>query len=731
MFAFAGLMLVPWLWFAWGISIALGYIVLISLVAVPLLYWRSVFVLAVGLFVLGVLELQARHTLPYSQQHLSFPLTICADPLFKQYDDVLLGTAFVSDQPNSIHLRKVSAALPTKFNFENVPGLCVSGLFRVKQPFGTLLPEQFNVDQYYFSQQVDAKVTLVSITDAFAQRTLMYRLHDSVIGYFQDDTHRQLWAALVLGWSSGMSSELKALLANNQLAHMFVVSGFHIGIIALLVNMIFFGIAKLVAPIYRVNITLRYSAVLMVTSIYVGFIGWPIPALRALIMAGVPLLTVLLRIKLHPYQSILVSALVVLACFPETWLSIGNWLSFGSVLLIVMAYRWQLFSQLSIMGSVLAFQLMMSVLSLFWSYFYGLSFNFLGFVINLIASPVITFLVFPLALLLILFPNPLVNFFEWVIQYCLALIERTAQLGVEGNAALALVVLYAGVFVLFVVWQPHRKMIIGWAAILISLGASSWYMNVPNSSTLPDNELHVRLFDVGHGISALIEVEGETFLYDTGGKIGRVDSVYGRKLSNLVPELTALIVSHSDADHSAGASEVVAQFPQAKVYAGQPEQLATPALNCHENFIESSALVFLPIPEALQLNDNDQSCILVVRNEHFSMIFTGDASRRLEYYLLQTYPELFPFDIVVLGHHGSDSSSAGEWLERNNGAYFVNSGADMARGHWPSKRIVQWFRDHQLVLENTAKRGTLDIFVTQVDIRLKSYESAFRKRLIY
>ncbi|MFQ3283253.1 ComEC/Rec2 family competence protein [Reinekea sp.] len=731
MFAFAGLLLVPWLWFAWGINIAFSYIVLVSLFAAPFLYWRFLFVLLIGLLVLGYLEFQTRHTLPFSLQHQLFPLTICADPLFKQYDDVLLGTALVTDQPSSLNLRAVSAALPNKFNLENTPGLCLTGVFRVKQPFGTLLPKQFNVDQYYFSQQIDAKVTLVSLNSSFPKNTLIFELYGSVADYFQHLTHRQLWAALVLGWSSGMSSELKALLAKNQLAHMFVVSGFHIGLIALMVNIIFYGIAMVLAPIYRLNIALRYSAVLIVTSFYVGFIGWPIPALRALIMAGVPLLSILLRLKLHPYKSILISALVVLLCFPETWLSIGNWLSFGSVLMIVMAYRWQFFSRLSKIAAVLAFQFLMSLLSLFWSYFYGLSFNVLGFVINLIASPVITFIIFPLALLVILLPNPLVALFEWVARYCLTLIELTAQLGVEGNVSLVLVVLCTGVLVLFLMWLPQRRVLFGWVFVFVFFGTSSWYLDRPDSPLLQKNELYIRLFDVGHGISALIKTQDKAYLYDTGGKIGKVESIYGRKLSGLVPDLSALIVSHSDSDHSAGAAEVVSQFPKAIVYAGQPELLTTPAINCHSNSIDSDFMFFIPIPRTLQLNDNDNSCILVLRNEQFSMIFTGDASRKLEYYLLQTYPELFPFDIVVLGHHGSDSSSSGQWLNLNKDALFVNSGADIARGHWPSKRITQWFKQQELALENTAKRGTIDIFVTQVDIRLKSYESAFRKRLIY
>lgn len=731
MFAFAGLLLIPWLWFAWGISIALVFLICISLVTMPFLYWRSFTVFFLGLFVIGALELQTQHTLPYSQQHQSFPLTICADPLFKQFDDVRLGTAIVVSQPKQLSLRKVSAALPEKFTFNNSPGVCIQGFFRVKQPFGTLLPNQFNVDQYYYSQQIDAKVTLVSLTDTYAQSALMYRLFDSVGRYFQEETHLQLWTALVMGWSSVMSSELKALLASNQLAHMFVVSGFHIGVIALFVNLLFLGIAKLLAPIYRVNIALRYIAVLLITSSYVAFIGWPIPALRALIMAAVPLLSLLLRMKLHTYQSIVIAALIVLVCFPETWLSVGNWLSFGSVLLIVMAYRWQLFAKFSTLSSVLLFQCLMSILSLFWCYFYGLSFNFLGFVINLIASPVITFFIFPLALLITVFPSSLVFVFEWITRYSLVLIEQTALLGIEGNTRLSMVVLGVSLFLALVAWSPNKKLFISWTIVITLLGMSAWYQNKYVTNLLPKNEIHIRMFDVGHGLAALIKVHNKTYLYDTGGRIGRTESVYGRKLSNLVSSLNALIVSHSDADHSAGATEVFEQFPNIDIYAGQPGSLTMPAFNCHKESINSSTLFFIPIPAALQLNDNDQSCILVLRNERFSMVFTGDAGRNIEYYLMQAYPHLLPFDIVVLGHHGSDSSSSSQWLSRHEDAVFINSGADMARGAWPSKRITQWFKHESLSIENTAKRGTLDIFVTQVDIRLKSYESAFRKRLIY
>ncbi|MDN3649618.1 ComEC/Rec2 family competence protein [Reinekea marina] len=730
MFAYAGLLLIPWLWFHYGIVWAASYLIFLSITGQLVSIRCALSIIAFGSICIATLQVQSTHTLPIQYQHDQFELTICADSIFKHYDDVMLGNAFIVSQPDELKLRRVSAAIGAKFELVNSPGLCIVGIFRVKQPFGQLLPGQFNADQYYFSQKIDAKVSLVKLERSYINDRLMFQLNRKAQPYFSDESHQQLWAALVLGWSSAMSAELKALLASNQLAHMFVVSGFHIGIIALIAHGLCFGIGWVLSPMYRLPLEIRYAGVFVLTTSYVAFIGWPIPALRALIMALVPLVCVVLSVKLSAYRSILMAAIIVLLLYPQTWLSIGNWLSFGSVLLIIVAIRWQLFANVSKITALFLFQLLMSLLSLFWSYFYGLSFNALGFFINLLASPFITFVIFPLAILMLWQPSLLVGVFEWFAERSLDLMKQSATFGVEGNTLYAYIALSIVLLVLFLVWQPEKKII--WLFSLSALAV--WPVAVINPIKLnqqPNTNVVLRFFDVGHGLAVLIKTPSGTVLFDTGGRIGQEDSIYARKLSSLVPNIDALIVSHSDSDHSAGVLDVLEQHPSAKLFGGQPGLLPIPSENCHDAPFVNDHSFFIPVPYNLQKNDNDQSCVLVIEHVGKRIILTGDAGKNVEYFLMQAYPQLLPFDVVVLGHHGSASSSATDWLKANKEAFFVNSGADMARGSWPATAIRSWFESEKIALANTAKRGTLDVFVTQVDIHIKSYESAFRKRLIY
>jgi competence protein ComEC len=344
---------------------------------------------------------------------------------------------------------------------------------------------------------------------------------------------------------------------------------------------------------------------------------------------------------------------------------------------------------------------------------------------------VITFVIFPLALLLTILPKHASVLFQSIVKYCMSLIEHTALLGMEGNTLYALSILVVALLITLISWAPFTKSSLKWVLALLGVALLSLVVPWNQSPSVREGEIRIRFFDVGHGLSALIQVEDKRYLYDTGGRIGRVDSIYSRKLSGLIPSLDGLIVSHSDIDHAVGTKDVVEQFPNVSVYAGQPSELDVLASNCHDSELPSSFLEFIPIPKSLQTSDNNSSCVLVINNGAYSVVLTGDSSRELEYYLIQNYPNLLPFDLIVLGHHGSDTSSALAWLEKNENAQIINSGSDMARGHWPSKRILNWINQHAKVLQNTARRGTLDIFIDQEGIRIKSYESAFRKRLIY
>jgi competence protein ComEC len=141
-------------------------------------------------------------------------------------------------------------------------------------------------------------------------------------------------------------------------------------------------------------------------------------------------------------------------------------------------------------------------------------------------------------------------------------------------------------------------------------------------------------------------------------------------------------------------------------------------------------LSFLPIPDELQVSSNNNSCVMLLEFESQVVMLTSDADKFIEYYLMQEYPHILPSDLVVLGHHGSNSSSVTDWLDLHRDSFFVVGSADRAAPKWPSIRIERWFEANDAYLYRTSRLGSIRISMDGSRFKVKTWDSAYRKQLI-
>ena len=719
-------------WFWWGLWPALVLLVVACLVYMTGRRSFTLWPLVLGFLVIGQLERSIQHVLPRAYVHQLVRLSVCIEQPPKVYADYSSANARVTVQPAALSLRRVRLTLPVD---EGVPTLragdCIDGDFQMRQPFGQIIPGAFNSDSFYFSTRLDAKASLKTIHHLDYRPTLAQRLYQQRRGLFHQPESLALWSALALGWSGALSSELRDDLAQNQLIHLMVVSGMHIGFVSLMVLALINAFAWLCAGRLMIPRTQRYMVVLAVVTAYVALLGWPVPATRALLMALLPVLVIQAGWQLPWYSGLLVAAIALIVIRPEAWLGLGPWLSFSAVLTILLLWRWQLIATRHWLAKLLLFQVLMSLSILPWALVFGFYLNPLAGLLNLLVTPWVALLLLPLALLILLLGrSEFLVPFDWA----LALLTRLMALGRDFGTQLPWWPLFTVVtgtgLVLLYLWLPdlRTKLVLGLMAGLI------W--PVVHFASLPEPVRRVTVFDVGHGQAVLIEQDNQRWLYDTGGQVGDI-SLFERNLSRRLRTLNGLVISHSDIDHAAGADYILRRAPRLQTWAGQPRSANTvPAArpawrNCHQTGPRNNFLYFIPIPPELMDSDNNHSCILVYDSGFGRVLISGDASKRVEYYLLQQYPELFPFEVVILGHHGSASSSAQDWLDANRSALFILSSADRARPRWPSPALLRWFDRTQTQLLSTAQVGTIEISFSAQGLVHKSWDSAFRKRLIY
>lgn len=721
---------IPYLWFQWGL---VGTVPVLIVVLASLWFrgWVAVIWLIMAAVLVGRLEAEARHLLPEFWQHSEVPLSFCLSQPPLQYPRYQRLTARVTAQPEGLSLRRVR--LSAKPEVMLAAGDCLTALVRLRQPLGPLIPGNFNVTRYYFSERIDALGTLVDVRAQRSDPGPVVRLYQRAEPHFDDHQVRAVWAALTLGWSSSMDAALADLFEQNQIKHLMVVSGMHIAMVAAWALLLAKLLHRIPGPWRGYWPQLRLVVVVSVCGLFVAITGFGFPALRAWLMLLAPLLALAMGGRLSGYQAMALAAVAIASLRPQAWLSTGAWLSFGLVwVLIRLHQRWQA-EDLPNWQWALRFQLVLSVLSLPLSALLGFQWHPLSLLINMVVIPLVTVLILPWSLAILVCPTLAEWCYQAVVSSGIQLLGWIAtwhqQAPLLAVAEIALWVALVGL--LLTQWLNREQR---WLAATLVALLCLW-----PGRYRPPEEFRLTLLDVGNGLALVLEWPEELWLYDTAGQWSDGTSIAEARLSGWYrrhrQQPDGVVVSHSDMDHAGGAAWATTHWPDAYRLSGEPEALDSISgrggwRNCHRPTHLSSAFRLISTPVALHTNDNDHSCLLVVETSAGRLLITGDASRRVEYWLLQTHPELFPLSAVVIGHHGSQTASADAFLDASPQALLLVSAGDQVRPRWPNAELLSYLEQRQRTLYNSAHQGTLTLTARNGQWHLRDQRSAFRRRFL-
>ena len=219
--------------------------------------------------------------------------------------------------------------------------------------------------------------------------------------------HRNVLSALIVGIRSNLDDTDWTVLQNTGTIHLVAISGLHIGLVSGL-------IMGIVAFVWRFAMVLHNRISAATLSVVFGVLsgtgyaflaGMTIPTRRALVMLSVMAVILILRRKATAFETLVLVLTVVIVIDPLSPLSTGFWLSFGAVSIIVVSV-FRLTSTDLISKNIRVVQLskwlvVQLALSFGLAPLLLLIFNQISLVspiANLIAIPVIGFVVVPLGL---------------------------------------------------------------------------------------------------------------------------------------------------------------------------------------------------------------------------------------------------------------------------------------------------------------------------------------------
>lgn len=551
----------------------------------------------------------------------------------------------------------------------------------------------------------------------------------------EEANNRGVVVALVLGDQSAIADDDWKRFRDSGIAHLMSISGLHITAWALIC-------AALVRRLWRLADgwgwawSLRWPAQraaavlgLVASWAYAMFSGWGLPAQRTVLM-----LALAVALNLHGHQWPWMSrwlgiAAVMVLWQPTSLMQPGFWLSFLAVaMLLAESPRsrppnpvWRSMLHHVVDGARIQWRLTLLMLPLTWVIFGGVS--WVSALVNLWAIPWVSLVVLPLAVASVWLDEALVwahaavSALRWVLD---AMVSWDWALGSWPAAApwqMGLAVL-GGMVMAWPSW-PWRWRSLGCVAVLPAL------FGVRVASP-PWGELQLLVLDVGQGQAVVIRTQSQTWLYDAGpGQLkgwNAGEQVIAPLLRAKGWGLTGLILSHADADHIGGAAALLKAHPHAQWMGSLPNAHPLQAIRsgraCRAGMrwwvdgVRFEVLHPIRFDEALSTNRN--SCVLRLQAASGSVLLTGDLETRDERALLESGATL-KADVLLVGHHGSKTSSSLEWLQAVQARWgLIQSGYLNAHGH-PHASVLESLDQMGLQVRTSPACGAMHWQSNQAD----------------
>lgn len=603
---------------------------------------------------------------------------------------------------------------------------------RLKRPRALLNPGGFDFERSALQQRIVATGYVredpanVQLPSAACVDRLRARISRSIAGALPDDPHAaRLLRALSVGDQRALDESDWQVVRATGVSHLIAISGFHVGLAAIFAALLVRGLWWLFPALaLRVPRPIAEAGIALPAAIAYGALaGFGLPTTRTLWMIGAVSLSRILRRGGSIGGGLALALCAILIVDPLSVLSAGFWLSFAGVTFLA----WTLARGSGWRGYLreigLAPLLMTVALLPLTVWFFGQA-SLVGPLANLIAVPFISFVIVPLTLIAsaLLLPMPslgvpllhvcgrLADAQWWILQKFAAWPAALHYFPQSGAPAFVLACIGA-------IWFLAPRGVPSRALALLLFVPLLW----PRAQSPRLGGFDAMVVDVGQGLSVLVRTRDHALLYDTGA---RYPSGFDLGEAVVVPALHALgvdrldtlIVSHGDNDHAGGAHAVLAAYPAAHAFGGEPGRGDVPLEQCEAgqrwNWDGVDFRVLSPVPP-VDVHGNDAGCVLLVSGVGGELLLPADTTARVEPAVADAVvtgeSARDPPLVLVVPHHGSKTSSSEDYLRALHPRLAIASAGYRNRFGHPAREVAARYAQLGIPLSATFDTGAVRI----------------------
>ncbi len=513
--------------------------------------------------------------------------------------------------------------------------------------------------------------------------------------------------ALIFGRYSYEDEDFFDVFQMAGVVHILSISGLHTGIF-LFYFLIFLRFLKLSPP-------LLYILSILFLLFFASFCGYKAPVLRASLMGSLYLFFLLIHIPQTPEKALYLSLPINGFFMPNQILTPGFFLSYLSTYILIKSYYKFNSKFKSIFFSSFYVQLFIQP---FLLYSFGIL-NWQALILNPLIVPFASFFLLFLPLLIIFPVKIFLEIFEFFSNLIFGIIQS-----VKNNLWWGAYLPYLPIFLLLIYYllsiyfieKRGENLKVGRFLFYFFLILLFFHFSITN---IPEKSLS--FLNVGQGSSFLIKDGFTSILIDTGKR-----SFHTWLLPSLLKErvchLNLLIITHPSYDHDRWAKKIMETMPLGGI--AFPEIFKENFKNLIEkarregvkiyflkrkDYFKTENLKFEVLHPEIKCyeNANEGSLVLQISSKNKNLLLTGDAPKKIEEEVLKYLDG--NLDILVVGHHGSNTSTSKKLLKCKKPKIGIISVGKKNPYNHPSTEVLRDLKESNILILRTDQRGTIKI----------------------
>lgn len=578
----------------------------------------------------------------------------------------------------------------------------------ISVPNNNTIPNNFNYKDYLYHKYIYYIIKIDKIKMISKNDNIFLNIKNSIYKRIDTIKYNDYLYAFILGKSYYIDSEVLNNYKINGITHLFALSGLHVSMFS---SIILFILKKI-----KLSEKLSY----FITSLFLIFFAF-IASFTPSIVRSV-LFFILSSINNVYYLYIKPKYLLYIVFSILIFINPFYIYDTGFILSFCISFFILLFNEKNKINNNLLSILVISILSTLSSLpiIINMSYeiNILGFINNLFFIPYVTYIVFPLSIIVVFISKLsfILNFLIIIMEYISKVSSNILNVKlIFPKMSLFLIIIYYVLLILIVKKINLKKIFIIYLSFL--------YFRCDF-----DKNNYVYFIDVGQGDSALIVTKNnKSVLIDTGGKVG---SNYSLMKSNVIPffksigirKLDYLFITHGDYDHAGYGIDLVNnfnvknKFTNKGKYNSLEKKLNIKSFN--NSYIKIDNVEIYSLNSKLYNNENSDSLVLLVIIDNYKLLFMGDASINTEKDIMNNY-DIGDVFILKVGHHGSKTSSSEEFINNVNPKYSIISvGKNNKFGH-PNKEVLDNLSNSKIY--RTDIDGSIMFKIKKDKLRIETY----------